>query len=68
MMDMDMDMDWDMPEVEVDMRDDGMTISMEGLEIEMNEGEDGTGSMRIVMEGASKLAVSGLALAGLALY
>jgi len=62
------DMDWPDMDIDVDMRDDGMTISMEGMTIEMKEGEDGSGSMRIVMESATKLAVSGLALASLALF
>lgn len=77
MWDMDM-MDMDMPDfddmqemfedmdMDVDVRDNGITISMEGMTVEMEEGENG-GSMRIVL-GASKIAASAAALATLALY
>jgi hypothetical protein len=65
----DMDMpNWEDMGINVDTRDDGMTISMEGMSIEMNEGQDGEGSsMRIVM-GATKIAASALAIASVALY
>lgn len=73
-MDMDMDMFKDFMEgIDVEMRDDGVSISMEddsgSMSIEMTEGENGTGSMRIIMEGAEKLAVaSAAAIATTALF
>lgn len=72
---MDMDMGKNMEElkhlleengVDVEMRDNGVTLSMEGVTIEMEEGENGN-SMRIVM-GAANLSASALALATAALY
>jgi hypothetical protein len=63
---MDMSMVEMLQDVDVDMRDDGMSITMEGMKIEMQEGEDGSSSMRIVMESATKLATSAVAIASLA--
>lgn len=73
-----MDEDWDwakweemqdmFDDVEVEMGDDFMTLSAEGMRIEMREGEDGGGSMHIILESATKVAASALTLAALTLY
>lgn len=58
---------WEDMGAKIDMRDGGMSMSMEGMQVEMQEGPDGN-SMRIVL-GASKLAASAaLALGAAALY
>merc|ERR1712185_196605 len=69
--DMDMDMDWEkmkkmmemFEDLDVEMDDGYMKVEGDGLLIEMEEGEDGYGSMRIVLESATKLAASAASLA-----
>jgi len=66
------DQDWDwakwermgeiFDDVEVEMGDNFMNLSGPGMRIEMMEGEDGSGSMRIVLESATKLAASALSI------
>lgn len=66
----DEDWDWERMEelqnmfddVEVTMDDNSMTITGDGMRIEMREDEDGSGSLHIVLESATKLAASALSL------
>lgn len=72
------DDDWDMERLEklqdmfddikVDMGDNFVKITGEGMRIEMMEGEDGSGRMSIILESATKLAASAAALAAMTLY
>lgn len=67
---MDEDWDWErweemqdmFDDIEVEMGDDFMTLTGDGMRIEMREGEDGSGSMHIILESATKLAASALSL------
>lgn len=49
-------------DMEIEMGDNSMSISGPGMRIEMMEGEDGSGSMRIVLQSATKLAASALSI------
>ena len=47
-----------MPDVDVDYRDGGMTITSDGLLIDMSKNDDGSEKMKIIMEDATKLAAA----------
>jgi hypothetical protein len=66
---MEEDEDWDMSkmgemfeDIEVETGDGFMKITGDGMEITMKENEDGSGSMHIILESATKLAASALSL------
>jgi len=58
---------WDDLGVEVEMTDNSMSMTMEGMSVHMEEGPDGN-RMSIIMEGASKIAAGAVALATMTLY
>jgi hypothetical protein len=60
-------MNWDMMTgMTMEMSDDGMRMSMEGMSVEMSDGPDG--GRLVIRMGATKIAASAAALVAMTLY